>query len=249
MNEFFGTLYRKAENVALPDDCIENFLGVDLHHSVVMGSKLSENVGTVIPFTERQYIEMEDIIHRFAGGNLRLAKKRTFLPVENGILGLFGLENFITAQKTSWIRRCKNIDQDWKKILIKSGSGNITFITGTNIDKEKFPVLHTIWMCYDKFRVKFTGTENNFLSAHLVNNSALTIGERSRNCLMISDAVSQNRQDPDPDLVPVQQQPNIVTILKNLKINDLMDGDSFINKATFQRECRCWNCGRSVAQN
>jgi exonuclease III len=62
-------------------------------------------IGTVIPFTERQYIEMEDVIHRFAGGNLRIAKKRTFLPVENGGLGLFGLENFIMAQKTSWIRR------------------------------------------------------------------------------------------------------------------------------------------------
>jgi hypothetical protein len=91
-------------------------------------------IGTVIPFCERHYSQMEDIIHRFASGNLRLAKKRTFTPVPLGGLGLFGVENFISAQKTTWIRRCKIIDQEWKIILIRSGAGNITYIMGRTIN-------------------------------------------------------------------------------------------------------------------
>jgi hypothetical protein len=180
---------------------------------------------------------MEDIIHRFLSGNLRLAKKRTFTPVPLGGLGLFGVENFISAQKTTWIRRCKIIDKEWKIILIRSGAGNITYIMGRTINADEFPVLHEIGSCYDKFREKFTGTDNNFLSAHLINNPALTIGIRSRDCLTFADIAGNNQQanlrepGPDPDPPP----PNIVAILKNLKINDLLVGEYFITKLSFQQ--------------
>jgi Reverse transcriptase (RNA-dependent DNA polymerase) len=188
-------------------------------------------LGCVIPLTGVQYNEMDDIIHKFASGNLRISKSRTFLPVELGGLGLFGVENFITAQKSSWVRRCKVLDQDWKITLIKSGHNNLTYISGKYISPDEYPILNNIGSCYEKFREKFTGTDNNYLSAHLINNGALTIGIRSKECLKLSEAYEHAAPGLDPD----PQRHAIANILKNLKIRDLMDGDNFITKINFQQ--------------
>jgi hypothetical protein len=69
-------------------------------------------IGSVLPVPENLIARLEDIIYTYAKGNLNISAKRTFLPTKLGGLGLFGIKNFLDAQKCSWIRKCKNLDQD-----------------------------------------------------------------------------------------------------------------------------------------
>jgi Reverse transcriptase (RNA-dependent DNA polymerase) len=186
-------------------------------------------IGCVIPLEKHQYTQIEDLIYRYASGNLRIAKNRAFLPVNLGGLGLFPVQNFLDAQKTSWIRRCKIIDTGWKLILIKAGMNNILGISHLNIERTSFPVLHDIARSYDAFRTKFTGKQNNYKHAYLINNGALTAGIRSKETLTLIDIVD-NPENPFP--LPAVA----INYLKNLKMSNLFDGGNYVSKINFQRQ-------------
>jgi exonuclease III len=182
-------------------------------------------IGCVIPINNDQYSQIEDIIYRYASGNLRIAKNRVFLPVNQGGLGLFPITDFLSAQKISWIRRCKKIDTVWKTILIRTGDYNIYKITHKNIDKTFFPVLFEIAKAFSDFTKKFTGRNNNFKKAYLLNNEALTAGLRVREILCVRDILD------DPTPIPER----VINNLKNLKMSDLFEGNTFVTKINFQR--------------
>jgi Reverse transcriptase (RNA-dependent DNA polymerase) len=69
-------------------------------------------LGSVLPVPDEIILQIENTIHEFVSGNLRISKQRTFLAVDRGGLGLFNVKNFIDAQICSWIRRASPVDQD-----------------------------------------------------------------------------------------------------------------------------------------
>jgi hypothetical protein len=144
-------------------------------------------MGCMLPVSAENICAIEDIIHKFVSGNLRIAKERTFKPVNLGRLGLFNVRNFLDAQTCSWIRRAKIIDQDWKARLIGTGTDNIYNISSANIEGNQFPIAHNIARAYDNFKAKFVTCGNNYKLAYLVNNLGLTIGIRTKSYLTDDD--------------------------------------------------------------
>jgi hypothetical protein len=182
-------------------------------------------IGSVIPVSLETISQIESAIHDYASGNLRTSVKRTFSPVKTGGLGLFGVKNFLDAQKASWIRRCKIADQDWKLTILNSGGGHVSCITEKKIDKSIFPVLHDIARAFRRFVTNFTMTDNNFLDNVILENEALPI--------KIRENIPLKATDLDPVILESPERHNF---FKNLKIRSLTDGDTFINKPAFCRQ-------------
>jgi Reverse transcriptase (RNA-dependent DNA polymerase) len=179
-------------------------------------------IGCVIPIQENVIKTIETSIYKFVSGNLRIARERVFLPVESGGLGLFDIKNFLDAQSCSWIRRARIIDQDWKARLIGSGAGNIHCISSHNIKGSQYPVLHHIASAFDRFRKKFTASDNNYKVSHILFNEGLTTGIRSKKCLEYEDILP----DTNDDL-------NRINILTGLKISDLIINGRPLTKNQF----------------
>jgi hypothetical protein len=137
-------------------------------------------MGCVIPMPNEILIKIEDAIYNFISGNLRIAKSRVFLKPEAGGLGLFNVQNFLDSQTCSWVRRCRKADQDWKVRLLRAGTGNLYRINPDVWEEGLYPVLHNIAVAFAKFTGNFTKNNTNYKKAYLLNNTALTIGIRSR---------------------------------------------------------------------
>jgi hypothetical protein len=181
-------------------------------------------VGCVLPVPANTVEAIENAIHLYASGNLRLAKKRVFLPIKLGGLGLFDVKNFLDAQKCSWLRHCKIIDQNWKLVLANSGSGNLFNVTEKEIDREINLIPYEIARAYRSLIVKFTGKDHNYMEAFILNNEALPVSVRRKDPLRVEDL--------DPEIIENNER---MLIFRNLKIKNLMEGGTFINKPTFCR--------------
>jgi hypothetical protein len=194
-------------------------------------------VGCVLPVPENTVEAIENAIHLYASGYLRLAKKRVFLPIKLGGLGLFDVKNFLDAQKCSWLRHCKIIDQNWKLVLANSGWGNLFNVTEKEIDRELNLIPYEIARAYRSLIVKFTGKDHNYREAFILNNEALPVSVRRKIPLRVEDL--------DPEIIENNER---MLIFCNLKIKNLMDGETFINKPTFCALYRLMfqgNCGKS----
>jgi exonuclease III len=179
-------------------------------------------MGSILPVPDDTCNQIEDVIHNFVSGNLRIAKNRSFLPVANGGLGLFRVADFLDAQKCSWVRRSRILDQEWKIKLILSGHGNLFTISDSNIDRETNPILHTLAKAFRKFISSFTVTNNNFKAAHILHNQALTIGIRSKECIGTNE-MAEFREN------------NALRNIVNLKMDSLIQNDILVTKINFQR--------------
>jgi exonuclease III len=182
-------------------------------------------IGSVLPVSDTLIDTIEDVIYRYVCGNMRLAKERTFLPVKMGGLGLFKVKKFLDAQACSWIRRSRVVDQDWKARLLSAGSGNIYRPNVTEIQGNNNPVSNNIIRAYMEFIKSYTETDNNYRAAYILNNLALTIGLRSKNCLTMRD------------LEPVIDANGVIPeFITNLKVSDLFEGNRKITKPAFNRK-------------
>jgi hypothetical protein len=97
------------------------------------------------------------------------------------------------------------------------------------MDKTSVPVLFEIAKAFSDFTKKFTGRNNNFKKAYLINNEALTAGLRSREILFVRDILN------DPTPIPER----VIKNLKNLKMSDILEGNTFVTKINFQRLLTC----------
>jgi hypothetical protein len=179
-------------------------------------------MGCVIPVPNEVLIKIEDAIHNFVSGNLRIAKSRVFLRTEAGGLGLFNVQNFLDSQTCSWVRRCRKADQDWKVRLLSAGTGNIYRINPDVWEEGQYPVLKNIAAVFAKFTGNFTKTNTNYKKAYLLNNTALTIGTRSKVSLTINDFNHITLDDPI-----------LLNRVLNLKMTDILSNGEKINKRNF----------------
>jgi Reverse transcriptase (RNA-dependent DNA polymerase)/zinc-binding in reverse transcriptase len=181
-------------------------------------------IGSVLPVPDEIIRQIENSIHEFVSGNLRISKQRTFLSVDRGGLGLFNIKNFIDAQICSWIRRASPVDQDWKVRLLGTGTGNLYRINESEILGNQFPITKNILRAFDCFRTKFGTIDNNYKFSYIVNNRSLTVGIRSREILTVNDI-----------LIEVNGDPERTRRLLNIRISDLVINGQKLNKANFTR--------------
>jgi Reverse transcriptase (RNA-dependent DNA polymerase) len=180
--------------------------------------------GCILPATVETITKIEEILFTFTSGNLRISKDRVFLPVSQGGLGIFKIKNFLDAQICSWIRRAKILDQDWKIKLINSGSGNLYCINPSRFMAERNPVLQNIARAFASFVHHFTARENNYKSAYIVQNPALTKGIRSREQITEQELAVLSAGNENLSKNPL-----------NLRMSDILFEGRNITKHEFER--------------
>jgi hypothetical protein len=102
------------------------------------------------------------MINKFVCGNLNIAEKRLYLPAAMGVLGLFELKLFLSAQRCAWIQRALDLNEKWKLNLFFRSNGNITNIQKSFMDKNLTPVLYGIVESFEDFIGGFSKYNENF---------------------------------------------------------------------------------------
>ncbi len=140
-------------------------------------------IGCIIRFPN-DYVEMFDkIIVDFVKGKLNIAKKRLYTLPEHGGIGLFNIDDFLDAQRFSWIKRSLNLNEQWKIILFASNFGNVYNAKSRNINVFEYPICHEICKSYEKMLENFTTVNENYKYCYIFENGKLTIDLTSRETL------------------------------------------------------------------
>jgi hypothetical protein len=117
-------------------------------------------------------------INGFVSGKLKIAKNRFTKTVSDGGLGLFDLIAFLDAQRISWIKHAKKLDDWWKISMYYKCYDGIYNIRKRFFDPQREPCQFAIVSSYEKFITQFTRTGYNFKNVYLFENKALNLGLR-----------------------------------------------------------------------
>jgi hypothetical protein len=94
-----------------------------------------------LPLAEEYVIEWSNLIENFVLGSLNISKNRRYLCRTEGGLGLFDIKTYLSGQKCNWIKRAKNLDDNWKQRLYSKSFGNVFNIRAGFFDKNSEPIL------------------------------------------------------------------------------------------------------------
>jgi hypothetical protein len=136
-------------------------------------------------------------LDEFALGSLNVARNRVTLPPECGGLGLFKLDEFLTAQQCTWVLRAdKSLRDNWWGDLFCISNGNCLSLSHRNIDPNSNPVLHCLGLAFEKLRICHDSTKENFLKATPLYNPLIFRGPRDK---AILDPVYLDCEDDLPN--------------------------------------------------
>jgi len=134
--------YWKRYNLSLPGriNVIKSLLVSLLNH---LGCFLMPSHGVLNAIQK----SMDD----FAIGSLKVARARVTLPPESGGLGLFKLDEFLTAQQCTWVLRAdKSLRDNWRGDLYGLSMGNCLAFSHRNLDVRTNPILHGIGVSFEQ---------------------------------------------------------------------------------------------------
>jgi hypothetical protein len=136
--------------------------------------------GTILEPTTVQLRVMNEIIEGFVTHNIVISKERMYVPVKKGGLGLINLENFLAAQKCSWIRRCFLVINDpWRWDFLRMCNYSLSTVRIENFSKVDNPMLWTIANAVSTFQKKYWLRDENYLEAPIFNND-FVLSEKPR---------------------------------------------------------------------
>ena len=133
-------------------------------------------IATVLTPDEYYLSELEKMMENFVTKGLSLSKKRVYMAVSEGCLGLFKLENFISALQCSWIRRAKIENDNWKATLKKLGDGDVLNV---KYDENLGLGLGNICKSFCRLKEAFYAYGNNFLFDKLYCNARYKIRDNA----------------------------------------------------------------------
>jgi hypothetical protein len=137
-------------------------------------------LGCFLPVPAEIISLIDSLITNYVKGTLNIAKKRIYLPPDQGGLGLFDIKDFLDAQKCSWIKRSVNLNERWKVILYIANFGCIFNAKERNLDIRESPICRQICASYEKFCNAYTTVDENFRKICVFENSKITIDIDSR---------------------------------------------------------------------
>jgi hypothetical protein len=140
-------------------------------------------LGCFIPIPDNFITEYDRMITSFVKGKLNIAKKRLYLPPAHGGLGLFILDDYLDAQRCSWIKRCVNLDEAWKITIYVKNFANVFNSKARNINQEELPLTFAICKSFERVSNKFTQTNENFRESFIFENVTIPINLETRPCL------------------------------------------------------------------
>lgn len=128
-------------------------------------------LGCFLMPSQGQLRTLQNMLDEFALNTLNVARHRIPLPIEQGGLGLFNVEEFLTALQSKWIIKAHRSRRDnWRFMLAQLCNGNVLCAGPHTIRKTANPILHSIVKSYQRTRVNHDSLNCNFLHAHVINN-------------------------------------------------------------------------------
>jgi hypothetical protein len=130
---------------------------------------------------------MQKILDDFAIGSLNYGKKRITMPVEQGGLGIFDIEDFLSGQQASWVLKAKKSSRDnWRCNLRSMCYGNVLCAGPELFSPVHNPILYGIAKSFACFRTHHDLLHSNFTKAFIINNHIFTRGPRDKGILTYS---------------------------------------------------------------
>ncbi len=90
-----------------------------------------------------------------------------------GGLGLFDIEQFLTAQKCTWIKRAQTLDDNWKQRLYAKSPGNILNLRSKDFNPSYEPMLYNIVIAFEKMIFNYSVKDENIRSSPIIDNPSI----------------------------------------------------------------------------
>jgi hypothetical protein len=132
----------------------------------------------------------------FTVGKLNVARNRITLPLENGGLGMFKLDDFLRSQQSMWILRAFKSQRDnWRTDLFRQTFGNPLIANKNIICSVRHPILSGLAEAFELCRINHDSSNENFEKMFILYNPLLYRSARDKRRIDLSflDTV------PDPD--------------------------------------------------
>jgi hypothetical protein len=136
-------------------------------------------IATILTPTTEIFNELEESMIKFVTKGLNIGKGRLYTDPREGGIGLFNLEQFVTALQCGWIRRAQVKNDNWKLALL-GDTGNA--LDCHLLDPEQFGTgLKNIIKSYTEFRRSFYDFKNNFMLDKIFRNQRYGTGRGMQN--------------------------------------------------------------------
>jgi hypothetical protein len=130
-------------------------------------------LGCFLPFDDFFIAQWSDLIENFVLGPLNISKARRYLSREEGGLGLFEIKTYLASQKCNWVKRAKNLDDNWKQRLYGHSYGNIFNIRSSNFQPGSDPILFSIAQSYELLLFAHTVAKENCKKSFIFENNSI----------------------------------------------------------------------------
>jgi len=144
-------------------------------------------IGCFLMPSKQKLNEIQKILDDFVTGTMNFSRTRITLPVEWGGLGLFNVEEFLTAQQSNWILRAKkSLRDNWRQKLSQLCNGNVLAAGPYIIDERINPILHGLARSFQKIRICHDTQNKNYLKATIYNNNLFFRGPGNKRVLTLT---------------------------------------------------------------
>jgi hypothetical protein len=130
-------------------------------------------LGSFLPLTDIYVTEWSNLIENYVLGPLNIAKTRRYLCRTEGGLGLFDIKSYLSGQKCNWVKRAKNLDDNWKLRLYSKSLGDIFNLRSEFFDKNTEPILFSIAESYEELIFAHTNSKENCRVSYLYKNRSV----------------------------------------------------------------------------
>ena len=130
-------------------------------------------LGCFLPLNENCVTEWSNLIENYVLGPLNIAKNRRYLCRTEGGLGLFDIKLYLSGQKCNWVKRAKNLDDNWKQRLYSKSLGDVFNLRSEFFDKQTEPILFSIAESFEQLTFAHTNANENCKKSYLFKNRAV----------------------------------------------------------------------------
>jgi hypothetical protein len=107
----------------------------------------------------------------FCIGSMRTAKKKLYMPLSEGGLGLIKIHDFITSLQCAWVKRVtQHWGDNWRYDIKVKCYGNPLIVDGRTFERDENPILFNIGTSFGIFRAAFTQKDDNYKKALIFRN-------------------------------------------------------------------------------
>jgi hypothetical protein len=116
--------------------------------------------------SKRKLNDFQKMLDDYAIGTMNFSRSRVCLPANAGGMGLFDVEEFLTAQQAIWIIRANQSTRDcWRYRLRQLCNGNVFCAGPEIIDLNSNPILHGLAKSFQRVRVAHDTLHENYLKS------------------------------------------------------------------------------------